>query len=563
MKKIILIIVFISGCIIAQSWNNIVTTTINEPNLVQLDNFVNRDGIHIVVQNSNSTNSIKYYRLNSLGVVQTTTTIESSGGAEFPHIAGDNDHMFISYRLGNNIVSRKYNYTTSSWDPLTSISLNNHDCNSVDNAYDFRGLHIVFSEFDGSNSYKTHYYLYATTIPSNHFVVNDYADYLGWPTISLSSNKAHVGFHSDGYAKTRDKNLTNNSWESSQAVASADGNERVQSGCDKLFDFYDVLVPGVIVNLYVKERDINGSTWSTPQLLNYSVHPYLEGRITSTITSDGKTHILYDSQQLLHRSYNCSTSSWSDEYEVTSYSGLTQSSGISAVSNDLYVVYREYPGGSTYIKYRQYDAVPLAPQNLAVEIYTEGNETYPKLTWTLNNEPDVYIKINAYQIQRRYSLNGGPWSAWYIIGYTNGNVSEYVDYTISGLYAEAHTAEYRIRVRDYTNHFSDFSSTVSINFRMFNKSSNGYLSFDYELNQNYPNPFNPTTTINYSIKTGGEVTLKVYDMLGTEVASLVNERQEAGNYTVEFNATDFPSGIYFYTLISGNFMDTKKLILLK
>ena len=215
MKKIILIIVLISGCIIAQSWNNIVTTTIYEPNLVQLDNFVNRDSIHVVVQNSNSTNSIKYYRLNSLGAVQTTTTIETSGGAEFPHIAGDNDHMFISYRLGNNIVTKKYNYSNGIWESQSPISLNNHDCNSVDNAYDSRGLHIVFSEFDGSNSYKTHYYIYASFYPSNHYVVNDYDDQLGWPTITLSSNKAHIGFHSNGYVKTRDKNLINNSWESS------------------------------------------------------------------------------------------------------------------------------------------------------------------------------------------------------------------------------------------------------------------------------------------------------------------------------------------------------------
>ena len=180
MKKLILTIVLIfAGVLIPQSWNNIVTTTINEPNLVQLDNFVNRDGIHIVVQNSNSTNSIKYYRLNSLGAVQTTTTIETSGGAEFPHIAGDNDHLFISYRLGNNIVTKKYIYSNGTWESQYPISLNNHDCNSVDNAYDFRGLHIVFSEFDGSNSYKTHYYLYSSFYPSNHFTVNDYADYLG------------------------------------------------------------------------------------------------------------------------------------------------------------------------------------------------------------------------------------------------------------------------------------------------------------------------------------------------------------------------------------------------
>lgn len=83
------------------------------------------------------------------------------------------------------------------------------------------------------------------------------------------------------------------------------------------------------------------------------------------------------------------------------------------------------------------------------------------------------------------------------------------------------------------------------------------------LEQNYPNPFNPTTTFEYSIKTPGLVTLKVYDILGTEVASLVNERKEPGNYSVAFNATNLPSGIYFYTLTSGNFIDTKKLIMLK
>ncbi|NWG27485.1 MAG: T9SS type A sorting domain-containing protein [Ignavibacteriaceae bacterium] len=86
---------------------------------------------------------------------------------------------------------------------------------------------------------------------------------------------------------------------------------------------------------------------------------------------------------------------------------------------------------------------------------------------------------------------------------------------------------------------------------------------EYSLSQNYPNPFNPTTTINYSIKTTGLVTLKVYDMLGVEVASLVNENQEAGNYSVTFNASELPSGIYFYTLTSGNFIVTKKLILLR
>jgi hypothetical protein len=97
-----------------------------------------------------------------------------------------------------------------------------------------------------------------------------------------------------------------------------------------------------------------------------------------------------------------------------------------------------------------------------------------------------------------------------------------------------------------------------------NDQQNDYSSaYDFTLFQNYPNPFNPTTTISYLLPKNGLVALKVFDILGIEVASLVNETQEAGSYSVIFNASQLPSGIYFYTLTSVNFMATKKLILLK
>ena len=84
----------------------------------------------------------------------------------------------------------------------------------------------------------------------------------------------------------------------------------------------------------------------------------------------------------------------------------------------------------------------------------------------------------------------------------------------------------------------------------------------YSLSQNYPNPFNPSTKIDYSIKEEGQVTLKVYDILGREIATLVNENKPAGNYTVEFNAANLPSGVYIYKLTAGKFTAVKKLILL-
>ncbi len=86
---------------------------------------------------------------------------------------------------------------------------------------------------------------------------------------------------------------------------------------------------------------------------------------------------------------------------------------------------------------------------------------------------------------------------------------------------------------------------------------------NYSLSQNYPNPFNPTTKIEYRIPERSNVELKVYDVLGNEVASLVNEEQSAGNYRADFIGTDLTSGIYFYKLQAGTFVETKKMILLK
>ncbi|MDP3148150.1 MAG: T9SS type A sorting domain-containing protein [Ignavibacteria bacterium] len=85
----------------------------------------------------------------------------------------------------------------------------------------------------------------------------------------------------------------------------------------------------------------------------------------------------------------------------------------------------------------------------------------------------------------------------------------------------------------------------------------------YMLSQNYPNPFNPTTMINYQLPIAGYVTLKVYDMLGVEVAVIVNEYKTQGYYNIKFDGSGLPNGIYLYRLLSGNFSLTKKFVLLK
>jgi len=92
---------------------------------------------------------------------------------------------------------------------------------------------------------------------------------------------------------------------------------------------------------------------------------------------------------------------------------------------------------------------------------------------------------------------------------------------------------------------------------------NGNPQLSYRLEQNYPNPFNPSTVIRFQISTREYVTLKVYDILGREVATLINAEKPAGNYNVEFNAQNLTSGVYVYRLQAGKFSDVKKLLLLK
>lgn len=115
------------------------------------------------------------------------------------------------------------------------------------------------------------------------------------------------------------------------------------------------------------------------------------------------------------------------------------------------------------------------------------------------------------------------------------------------------TVYYRLKQVDFDGRF-EYSPVIEVAVLLPTK---------FALMQNYPNPFNPSTTIAYELPTRAKVLLKVYDMLGREVATLVNGEQTAGRYAQPFNASQFSSGVYFYRLQAGNFVETKKMILVK
>ena len=130
---------------------------------------------------------------------------------------------------------------------------------------------------------------------------------------------------------------------------------------------------------------------------------------------------------------------------------------------------------------------------------------------------------------------------------------------------------YVVTAVDYSGNKSGFSQKVFT--IVADVKSGAEIPTVYKLGQNYPNPFNPSTTIKYSIPSnktplmrgvvGVFVTLKIYDILGREVETLVNEQQKAGNYEVNFDASTLSSGIYFYRLQSYSFVESKKMILIK
>jgi M6 family metalloprotease-like protein len=176
----------------------------------------------------------------------------------------------------------------------------------------------------------------------------------------------------------------------------------------------------------------------------------------------------------------------------------------------------------------------------------------------------IEADVNWSELQRK--IGSGSWSTVY-----SGSNRVWSDGSINSDMNGIEPVYYRVRVRDSQNKWSIWSELF--NLQMINGilTSSDSLSqnnpdispLDFNLYQNYPNPFNPSTKISWQSPISSWQVLKVYDVLGNEVATLVNEFKPAGYYQVEFNATGLPSGVYLYKLQAGNFVETKKLMLLK
>lgn len=202
------------------------------------------------------------------------------------------------------------------------------------------------------------------------------------------------------------------------------------------------------------------------------------------------------------------------------------------------------------------------PQNLKVISQNGGYESL--LTWEPNKEPDV-ITNGKYKIYRGEAFSGLP-TYWEQIAFINAYISgqpvvSYVDDEVGP--SVSRKLFYKISAVDNTQ-LESICSDYDWRMGRVPKIVSGEIQIlEYSLEQNYPNPFNPSTQINYSIKEAGLVNIKVYNILGKEIATLVNENKESGNYSVDFNASQLPSGVYIYQLTTPGFTQARKMILAK
>ncbi len=179
------------------------------------------------------------------------------------------------------------------------------------------------------------------------------------------------------------------------------------------------------------------------------------------------------------------------------------------------------------------------------------------LNWITATE----LNNSGFEIQRRLSptpsLKEGTLgnSDWQKIGFVNGSGTSTEVHSYSFIDANPVTgiSYYRLKQIDFDGTF-DYSNIVEVVY--------GAVA-EFALEQNYPNPFNPTTKINYSIKEKGNVELKIFGLLGSEIATLVNEEKTPGNYEVFFDASNLSSGVYLYTIKSNSFVQTRKMLLMK
>jgi hypothetical protein len=243
--------------------------------------------------------------------------------------------------------------------------------------------------------------------------------------------------------------------------------------------------------------------------------------------------------------------------------GYNWAKGIYGVFPDLNRSNICYAGGADGFYIFDVTPPPYPPTNFTI---TKSNQDHPYLQWGFTGDEN---NIDHYNIYKKSNSQG-----YQYFDQTQNKYYEDVTETINSGGGQGHTVYYYVTAGSVSDYESNASNRVSINVnglpieQKIKEEEVVKEHFEYFLSSNYPNPFNPSTQISYSIAQDAEVTIKVFDMLGTEIAELVNQSKSAGSYNLYFNAENLASGVYIYRITASKngsvlFVNSKQMILLK
>ncbi len=316
--------------------------------------------------------------------------------------------------------------------------------------------------------------------------------------------------------------------------------------------------------IFCKLSSDNGTTWGADtRLTNKAGNSYF-----ATVEVFGSNvHIAWydwrdgNSEIYYKRSTNAGIN-WEADVRLTnnSFSSFYPSIGISG--SNIHIVWFDNREGNNEIYYKRstnYGVNWGADTRLT---NNSGASVYPNIAVSGLNVHFVWHDNsigNTYKIFYKRSTDGGIyWQAEEQLTSNELN-SNYPFIAIAG--SSLHVIWIDTRISSNAELYYRRNLTGNIVTEIYNISTKSPDSFS--LNQNYPNPFNPTTNIKFSMRNAQFATLKVYDILGKEVATLVNEKLSEGTYSVNWDAAEYPSGVYFYKLITDGYSETKRMLLLK
>lgn len=545
-------ILFIPIILVSQSWKGVVTTEVALNNLERFEIGVISTGIQVATQmtKAGSPNFRFYHSITADGEIINYQNFNLNSNV-YTNIAVNENRGFICSGGG------RYFRTLYTVDQGSNWSSNNFDLGSE---FKMDGLDLAIRPEDDSpvvsyakKSSNEQYIVAGNITPTGSSgswktITNSYnTDFQPYPSICLNDNDSiYVGFLDGNVFKVYSHH---NDYQNYWVISTSAEYGKVLVDNSRLYVYYRD--SGNELRVHIKP--LGSNSWSSSIIendINNDVMPQL------VQTNNGNLYAFYKKSDLDCKVSTNNGVSWSNKDFNT---GTITDLSAAADFNDVYVIFKE--SNSNYFKMNQLDAAPATPQNFSI---SGSVGQHPQLSWSANKDLD----LAGYKVYR--SVDSYPFVS---IATLSPSITSYIDNDVTILHPKDAVSDvcYKLIAYDSNSNNSNYTENECVLSNLTQKTSaqKTTIAENYILKNSFPNPFNPTTNISFNISEKSVVSLRIYNLLGELISTLVDRVMDAGSYTELFNATDIPSGVYVSTLSAtsleseNRFTQSRKMILLK